>query len=149
MDIAGQGATSAQILPVDVYGSSATTTSWDVALGVQAAVNNGATVLNLSLGGTGDSAVLDDMVQQAMAMGFRFLPRPATSRVPRRPIRRRFPGVNAVTAVRAGDCASYANYGNFVDFGAPGNSVVYLGNQACWFRAPRSRPLIRLELPPE
>ena len=69
MGIAGQGASSAQILPVDVYGSSATTTSWNVALGIQAAVNGGATVLNLSLGSSGDSSILDLMVQQAVGDG--------------------------------------------------------------------------------
>ncbi|HEU5396718.1 MAG TPA: hypothetical protein VFV81_06090, partial [Verrucomicrobiae bacterium] len=37
MGIAGQGGTSAQILPVDVYGPNTTTTSWNVALGIQAA----------------------------------------------------------------------------------------------------------------
>jgi hypothetical protein len=69
MGIAGQGSSSAQILPVDVYGSSATTTSWNVALGIQAAVNGGATVLNLSLGSSGDSSILDNMVQQAIGDG--------------------------------------------------------------------------------
>ena len=54
---------------MDVYGSSATTTTWNVALGIQAAVNGGATVLNLSLGSSGDSSILDGMVQQAIGDG--------------------------------------------------------------------------------
>ena len=50
---------------------------------------------------------------------------------PRRRIRRRYPGVNAVTALQQpGQLAPYANYGSFVDMALPGASVVYLGNQA-------------------
>ena len=45
--------TSVQILPVNIYGSGESTTSWIVALGIQKAVDNGATILNLSLGGAG------------------------------------------------------------------------------------------------
>ena len=44
--------TSVRILPVNVYGNSETATSWNVALGVQAAVDGGATVLNMSMAGT-------------------------------------------------------------------------------------------------
>lgn len=129
MGIAGQGATSAQILPVDVYGSSATTTSWNVALGIQAAVNGGATVLNLSLGSSGDSSVLDAMVQQAASDGIQIFAAAGNQPVATPTYPAADPGVMAVTAVDRGLIASYANYGNFIDLGAPGNSIVYLGNQ--------------------
>ncbi|MGB7769462.1 MAG: S8 family serine peptidase [Verrucomicrobiia bacterium] len=129
MGIAGQGATSAQILPVDVYGSSANTTSWNVALGIQAAVNNGATVLNLSLGGSGDSSILDDMVQQAIGDGILIFAAAGNQSVSTPTYPAADPGVMAVTAAQNGQIASYANYGSFVDLAAPGNSIVYLGNQ--------------------
>ena len=114
---------------MDVYGSSATTTSWNVALGIQAAVNGGATVLNLSLGSSGDSSVLDTMVQQAINDGIQIFAAAGNQPVATPTYPAADPGVMAVTAVDRGLIASYANYGNFVDFGAPGNSVVYLGNQ--------------------
>ena len=42
-----------------------------------------------------------------------------------------YPEVIAVTAIsRSGQIASWANYGSFVDVGAPGSSVVSFGNQA-------------------
>ena len=63
------GSSSAQILPVDVYGNSENATTWNVALGVQAAVNGGATILNMSLGGSTESAILNDVIQQAEAKG--------------------------------------------------------------------------------
>jgi subtilase family protein/fervidolysin-like protein len=129
MGIAGQGATSAQILPVDVYGSSASTTSWNVALGIQAAVNGGATVLNLSLGSSGDSSILDNMVQQAIGDGIQIFAAAGNQSVSTPTYPAADPGVMAVTAVDRGLIASYADYGPFVDFGAPGNSIVYLNNQ--------------------
>ncbi len=132
MGIAGQGSSSAQILPVDVYGSSANTTSWNVALGIQAAVNGGATVINLSLGGSGDSSVLDIMVQQAIGDGIVFFAAAGNQPVSTPTYPAADPGVMAVTAVDRGLIASYANYGSFVDLGAPGNSIVYLGNRP-WF----------------
>jgi subtilisin family serine protease len=58
LEIVTKGNTSVQILPVDVYGPNADTTSWNVARGIVEAVNNGANVINLSLGGGGDSVVL-------------------------------------------------------------------------------------------
>ncbi|HTQ50445.1 MAG TPA: S8 family serine peptidase [Candidatus Acidoferrales bacterium] len=129
MGIAGQGATSAQILPVDVYGSSATTTTWNVALGIQAAVNGGATVLNLSLGSSGDSSILDDMVQQAISDGILIFAAAGNQPVATPTYPAALPGVMAVTATQNGQLAPYADYGSFVDLAATGNSVVYLNNQ--------------------
>ena len=65
----GNNSTSLQIQPVNVYGSNPTTTSWDVAQGIQAAVNAGATFLSMSLGSSGDSSVLDAVVAQAASDG--------------------------------------------------------------------------------
>jgi hypothetical protein len=124
------GATSAQILPVNVYGSGETTTSWDVAVGIQLAVDNGATVLNLSLAGAGDSSILDSVIQQALAAGI-----PVFAAAGNQPVNTpMFPaadsGVIAVTATQGGQLASYADYGSFVDLALPGTSVIFLGNQA-------------------
>ncbi|HUA37493.1 MAG TPA: S8 family serine peptidase [Candidatus Sulfopaludibacter sp.] len=129
MGVAGQGATSAQILPVDVYGSSATTTSWNVALGIQAAVNGGATVLNLSLGSSGDSSVLDAMVQQAIGDGIQIFAAAGNQPVATPTYPAAIPGVLAVTAVQNGQLAPYADFGSFVDFAASGNTIAYLNNQ--------------------
>jgi hypothetical protein len=125
------GHSSVKILPVDVYESGDTTTSWDVALGVQAAVDNGATVLNMSLGSADNSAVLTDVIQQALAQGVVIFAAAGNTPVatPTYPAAQN--GVNAVTALGApGQLASYANYGNFVEMALPGSSYVYLGNQA-------------------
>lgn len=125
------GNSSARILPVDVYGSGETTTSWYVALGVQAAVNNGANVINLSLAGSGDSAILDGVIQDAMSSGIVFFAAAGNTPVNTPTYPAAISGVNAVTALQQqGQLASYANYGSFVDMALPGSSVVYMGNQA-------------------
>lgn len=122
---------SVRILPVDVYGNSETATSWNVALGVQAAVDGGATMLNMSLGGTTDSAILDNIIQQALAKGVVIFAAAGNQPVSTPTYPAAIPGVNAVTALgQPGQLASYANFGSFVEMALPGSSVIYLGNQA-------------------
>jgi thermitase len=124
------GSTSAQIYSVDVYGNSETTTSWMVALGIQEAVDGGATVLNLSLSGTSDSAVLDDIIKQAIAKGIIVFAAAGNQPVSSATYPASLSGVNAVTALAsAGQLADYANYGSFVDMALPGASVIYYNNQ--------------------
>jgi hypothetical protein len=127
---ASGGNSSAQILPVDVYGAATTATDWNVALGIQAAVDKGANVLNLSLGSSDDSPVLDDVIQQAEAAGVLIFAAAGNQPVNTPTYPAAIPGVNAVTAVQQGQLASYANYGSFIDMALPGTSVIYLGNQA-------------------
>ena len=127
---ASGGHSSAKILPVDVYGSSSTTTSWDVAQGIQAAVDKGANVLNLSLGSSSDSAVLDSVIQQGEAAGIVFFAAAGNQPVTTPTYPGAIPGVNAVTAVQQGQLASYANDGSFIDMALPGSGVMYLGSQA-------------------
>lgn len=127
---AGGGGTSARILPVDVYGANEMTTSWNVALGIQAAVNNGANILNLSLGGSGDSLVLDSVIQQALAAGIPIFAAAGNTPVNTPTYPAAISGVNGVTALQQpGQIASYANFGNFVDMALPGASIIYLGGQ--------------------
>jgi hypothetical protein len=121
---------SVRILPVNVYGNSETAQSWNVALGVQAAVDGGASVLNMSLAGTTDDAVLNDIINQALAKGIVIFAAAGNQPVNTPNYPAAIPGVNAVTALGApGQLASYANYGNFVEMALPGDSVVYMGSQ--------------------
>jgi hypothetical protein len=125
------GHSAVKILPVVVYDSGEQTTTWNVARGVQAAVNGGASVLNMSLGGGGDSAVLDDIIQQALAKGVVIFAAAGNQPVTTPTYPAAIPGVNAVTALGSrGQLASYANYGNFVSMALPGANVVQQGNQS-------------------
>jgi thermitase len=125
------GSSAVKILPIDVYGANETATTWNLALGVKAAVDGGATVLNMSLGGTSESAILDDIIRQAQAKGVIIFAAAGNQPVNTATFPAAISGVNAVTALDApGQLAPYANYGSFVSMALPGSSVVYLGNQA-------------------
>jgi hypothetical protein len=127
----GNGSSCVRILPVDVYGNSETASSWNVALGVQAAVDGGATVLNMSLAGSTDGTVLNDIIQQAMAKGVVVFAAAGNQPVDTPNYPAAIPGVIAVTALGApGQLASYANYGPFIEMALPGDSVVYVGGLA-------------------
>jgi hypothetical protein len=101
-----------------------------VALGIQAAVDNGATMINLSLGGPSDSAVLDSIIQQAIAAGIPVYAAAGNQPVSTPTYPAATPGVIAVTATQGGQLAPYADFGSFISLAMPGASVVYLGGQA-------------------
>ena len=120
------GHTSTKILPVQVFDSSESASTWSVAQGVKAAVDNHATVLSMSLGGTSDSAILDDIIQQAVAKGIVIFAAAGNQPVSTPTYPAALSGVNAVTALSApGQLAAYANYGSFSSLALPGTSIVY------------------------
>jgi hypothetical protein len=123
------GGTSVQIVAADVYGSGETATTWNVALGIQAVIDNGATFVNLSLGGGGQSSVLASLIQSGEQDGVGFFAAAGNEPVTTPTYPAAYPGVNAVTALQNGQLAPYANYGSFVDMALPGASVVYFGSQ--------------------
>jgi len=124
------GSTSAQILPVDVYGADTMTSTWNVALGIQAAVDGGANIINLSLGGTTDSTILDGVIQQAQANGIVIFAAAGNQPVTTPTYPAAISGVIAVAATQGSQLAPYSNFGSFVAVALPGASVVYLGGQA-------------------
>ncbi|HWI57395.1 MAG TPA: S8 family serine peptidase, partial [Bacillota bacterium] len=124
------GKTAVQILPVDVYGPNATTSTFDVAQGIQQAVNGGANIINLSLGSEADSPFLRDLIQQANDKKILVIAAAGNQPVTTPFYPAAYPGVNAVTAIDQGQLAAYASRGSFVTLGAPGTSIVYLNGQA-------------------
>lgn len=120
-----------RILPVDVYGNSEETSTFDVARGIWSAAEGGAKIINLSLGGEGDSPLLKKIVAEAHQQGIVLVAAAGneSSTQPRYPAA--YPEVISVTAGdRKGQLASYANRGDYVDAMAPGTSLVYFNNQA-------------------
>jgi hypothetical protein len=123
-------ATSVKILPVDVYGANETTSTFSVAQGVAAAINGGANVINMSLGSTGDSSVLRDIISQGEQRGIAFYAAAGNSPVTTPTYPAAYPGVVAVTASGDnGQIAPYANRGSFVQMMAPGDNVVGFNGQ--------------------
>ena len=126
------GHSAVKILPVVVYDGGEQTTSWYVARGVQAAVNNGAGILNLSLSGNSDSPILNDIIQQALKKGVVIFAAAGNQPVTTPTYPAAIPGVIAVTALSApGQLAAYANYGSFVLMALPEANVVREGNLTC------------------
>ncbi len=129
--IAAQGdSTSAQILPVDVYGPNALASTWNIAVGIQQAVNAGANPINLSLGSTTDSAFLDQVIQNAQAKGIVFFAAAGNDGNASYNYPAAVSGVYAVAATQGNQLASYSNYGNFIALALPGSSMVYLGGMS-------------------
>jgi thermitase len=126
---AQSGSPSIEVLPVDVYGNSATATTFNVALGVQAAVDGGATVLNLSLGGTSDSSILADILQQAISKGIVVFAAAGNQPVATPTYPAADSGVIAVAATQGSQLASYSNYGSFISLALPGSSAFNVGNE--------------------
>jgi hypothetical protein len=125
------GKTSIKMMPVDVYGPNETTSTFDVATGVFDAVQAGANVINLSLGGQGDSAFFHTLIQNAAKQGVVFFAAAGNQPVTTPTYPAAYPEVEAVTAGNgAGQVADYANRGSFVDLMLPGTSVVPYDGQS-------------------
>jgi Subtilase family len=120
-----------KIQPVDVYGNNQTTSTFDVANGIVQAVNNGADILNLSLGGTGDSQILRDTIANVLSRGIPIYAAAGNEPVTTPTYPAAYPGVIAVTAIdpTTGQIASYANRGSFIDIAASGTSIVNFDGQ--------------------
>jgi hypothetical protein len=118
-----------QILPVNVYGANPTASTFDVAAGILAAVNNGANVINLSLGTTADSAFLRSLTEAVAAQNIPMFGAAGNQPVNTPTFPAAYPQVIAVTAGDQGQVANYANFGSFVDVIAPGTSFVNFNGQ--------------------
>ena len=115
-----------RILPVDVYGNSPTTTTFDVARGIYGAVPSGPSIINLSLGSEADSSFLQRAIDELHQQGIIFVAAAGNQHTENPVYPAAYPPVLAVTAGDSrGNIAPYANYGNFVDAIAPGANVVY------------------------
>jgi hypothetical protein len=126
------GSTSVKLQPVDVYGPNETTSTFDVANGIYQAIQNyNANVVNLSLGGTGDSPFLHKLIQDGVKQGVVFFAAAGNQPVTTPTYPAAYPEVEAVTAGNGpGQVADYANRGSFVDLMLPGTSIVPFDGQS-------------------
>lgn len=127
--VTGASSTSVQFVSVDVFGRNGTTTTFDVASGIVAAVNNGANWINVSLGSDGSSAVLQNIVQTVTDRGIPIFGAAGNAPTGDNVFPAAYEPVVAVTAINRGQIAPYANMADFVDVAAPGAGIVYYKNQ--------------------
>jgi type VII secretion-associated serine protease mycosin len=125
--IAGVG-WSAKAMPVKVLDSEGSGYDDDIAEGIDWAVAHGAKVINMSLGGPGDNAVLHDAVKRAVAKGVVVVVAAGNdgTDVPQFPAS--YPEVIAVAATNAsGALTDFSSYGSWVDVAAPGWDIISTG----------------------
>jgi len=129
-----KGSTSVQILPINVYpgggAGDASTSTFDVANGILAAVNNGATMINLSLGSPDSTPFLEQVIQQVGNLNIPMFAAAGNEPVTTPFYPAAYPQVKAVTAIDQGQLAPYASRGSFISLGAPGTAIVPFGNEA-------------------
>ena len=127
----GSGKVPLTIVPIDIYGGDETTTGFDVARGLAAALDRHANVINLSLGGETDSPLLRNLIQTAADHGVLVFAAAGNTPVVTPTYPAADPGAIAVTAGDGrGNIASYANRGPFIDAVAPGTNVVQFADRA-------------------
>jgi len=119
------------VLSVDVYGGAESTTSFDVALGIQKAVEGKANVINLSLSGEADAPFLHDVISTYHNSGILFFAAAGNEPVTTPMFPAAYPEVMAVSAgSRQGEFAPYANRGPFIDIVLPGSGIVPYGGDS-------------------
>jgi type VII secretion-associated serine protease mycosin len=117
------------VLPVKVFTGDVAFDS-DTAVGIRYAADHGAKVINLSLGGPGDSPILHDAVAYAASRNVVVVAASGNTgdKVPQFPAA--YPEVLAVGATdEAGALTDFSSYGDWLDLAAPGFNIVstYLG----------------------
>ena len=114
----------ASIMPVRALDANGEGTDVDVAEGMTWAVEHGADVINLSLGGPGTTALLDAAVDHAVANGVVVVAASGNEGVNFPFFPAAHPSVIGVGATdHAGGLAYFSNYGPWIDIVAPGTAV--------------------------
>jgi len=114
----------ARIMPVKVLNAAGNGTFANVAAGIVWAADNGAQVINLSLGGSSSSATLQNAVDYAYGKGLVIVAASGNSGSNFVLYPARYPHVIAVAATDSSNArASFSNYGPEVDLSAPGVSI--------------------------
>jgi serine protease len=113
----------ASIMPLKVLSGSGGGTIADIAEAIKFAADNGATVINMSLGGAGASSMMEEAIKYAHNKGVVIVAAAGNEARNSASYPARYPDVISVSATdAAGHKASYSNFGAGVDISAPGGS---------------------------
>jgi type VII secretion-associated serine protease mycosin len=116
---------NAKIMPVKVLGADGRGFDADIASGITWATDNGADIINLSLGGFGSSTALDQAVEYALDHDVVVVAAAGNQAAGLPSFPAAIPGVLAVTATDAqGRFAWFSNHGPWITLAAPGVNVV-------------------------
>ena len=113
----------ANIMPLKVLAASGGGTIADIAESIKFAADNGADVINMSLGGGGASSMLEEAIKYAHSKGVVIIAAAGNENRNSSSYPARYPDVISVAAIdSAGEKAPYSNFGAGVDISAPGGS---------------------------
>ncbi|MGJ3254179.1 MAG: S8 family peptidase [Elainellaceae cyanobacterium] len=120
----------ANLMPLKVLSRTGQGTITDIAEAIRFAADHDADVINMSLGGGGDTQVLREAIDYAYHKGVVIIAAAGNANANSASFPARYNHVIAVSAIdSAGGKAPYSNYGAGVDISAPGGSTRD-GNQA-------------------
>jgi serine protease len=113
----------ATIMPIKVLSGGGGGTISDIAEGIKFAADNGAKIINMSLGGGGDSQLMREAIDYANKKGTVIIAAAGNENRNSSSYPARYPNVISVAAIDAsGKKAPYSNFGAGVDISAPGGS---------------------------
>lgn len=113
----------ASLMPLKVLGADGGGTVADIAEAIKFAANNGADVINMSLGGGGESQLMKEAIEYAYRKGVVIVAAAGNESTDGSSYPARYPHVIGVSAFGPdGEKAPYSNFGAGVDISAPGGS---------------------------
>ncbi|MFF2482002.1 S8 family peptidase [Paenibacillus sp. NPDC058071] len=121
-----------KVMPVKVLDSSGAGSTYSVAQGLIWATDNGAKVINMSLGNYAQADFLHDAIKYAYDHDVVLIAASGNDNTERPGFPAAYPEVFAVAATDANKKkASFSNYGDYIDVAAPGDSIAstYPGGQ--------------------
>ena len=114
----------AQLMPLKVLSRGGAGTVSDISESIRFAADNGADVINMSLGGGGASKLMQEAIEYAHNKGVVIVAAAGNAARSAVEYPARYPHVIGVSAIDAeGKKAPYSNYGAGVDISAPGGSL--------------------------
>lgn len=113
----------ASLMPLKVLSADGAGTVADIAEAIKFAADKGADVINMSLGGGGESKLMQDAIEYAYKKGVVIIAAAGNESTDGASYPARYPHVIGVSAFGPdGEKASYSNFGAGVDISAPGGS---------------------------
>ncbi|NET41665.1 S8 family peptidase [Okeania sp. SIO2B3] len=114
----------ASIMPLKVLSASGGGTVSDIAESIKFAADNGADIINMSLGGGGESQIMKEAINYAHSKGVVIIAAAGNAGQNSASYPARYPHVIGVSATDpTGEKASYSNFGAGIDISAPGGST--------------------------
>lgn len=118
------GTADVSIMSVKVVGDDGRANSSKFAEGVRWAANNGANIINASLGGPDASTTEKDAIKYAISKGVLIVAAAGNESTNQKMYPAAFDGVIAVAATGESDIkTNFSNYGTWVDIAAPGDGI--------------------------